>query len=159
MESSPEVQKELSECEKYVSGSKTLLSALILSGKYVPEEMQRVQELVECLDNNAKRITKALVANRRRPADSAGADITAQLLKEQKQYISQVRRWSIDRPIRCCVQGCSWRVVNGGPASDLLTPDISFRRNRVLNLLFAQILELYEKLSSKPSPMSTQANP
>ncbi|RLN48894.1 hypothetical protein BBJ28_00016443 [Nothophytophthora sp. Chile5] len=135
--------KEVSECEKYVSGSKKLLNALMERGSHVPEEVQRVQELVECLNNNAQKITKALVASRRRPADSAGADITAQLLKEQKQYISQVR----------------WRVVNGGPASDLLTPDISFRRNRVLNLLLAQILELYEKLSNKPYPMSTQANP
>ncbi|KAG6576590.1 uncharacterized protein IUM83_08911 [Phytophthora cinnamomi] len=76
--------------EKFVTGSRTLLNALLLRGDVVPDEMQRVQELVECMDNNAQKIAAALAANRRRGASVTGADTTAQLLKEQKQFISQI---------------------------------------------------------------------
>ncbi|KAH7474406.1 hypothetical protein PRIC1_013469 [Phytophthora ramorum] len=76
--------------ERFVSGSRTLLNALLLRGDTVPDEMQRVQELVECVDNNAQKIAAALAANRRRGASATGADTTAQLLKEQKQFISQI---------------------------------------------------------------------
>ncbi|KAE8911733.1 hypothetical protein PF005_g19120 [Phytophthora fragariae] len=76
--------------EKFVTGSRTLLNALLLRGDVVPDEMQRVQELVECMDNNAQKIAAAVATNRRRGASATGADTTAQLLKEQKQFISQI---------------------------------------------------------------------
>ena len=76
--------------EQFVTGSRTVMNALLLRGDVVPDEMKRVQDLVECLNNNAQKIATALAANRRRGASVAGADTTAQLLKEQKQFISQV---------------------------------------------------------------------
>ncbi|KAK1944877.1 hypothetical protein P3T76_003410 [Phytophthora citrophthora] len=76
--------------EQYLTGSRTLLKGLMDRGDVVPDEMQRVQELLECVDNNAKKIAAALTANRRRGASITGADTTAQLLKEQKEFITQV---------------------------------------------------------------------
>ncbi|CAI5719236.1 unnamed protein product [Peronospora destructor] len=76
--------------EKYVTGSRTVMNALLLRGDVVSDEMQRVQDLVECVDKNAQKIAAALTANRRRSASITGADTTAQLLKEQKQFISQI---------------------------------------------------------------------
>ena len=77
--------------DQYVTGSRTVLNALLRRGDAVPDEVQRVQELVECVDNNAQKIAAALVANRRgRGVRTTGVDTTAQLLKEQKQFISQV---------------------------------------------------------------------
>ena len=80
--------------EQYVTGSRTVLNALLRRGDAVPDEVQRVQELIECVDNNAKKIAAALVANRRgRGVRPTGVDTTAQLLKEQKQFIPQVSRF------------------------------------------------------------------
>ncbi|KAL3671395.1 hypothetical protein V7S43_003321 [Phytophthora oleae] len=76
--------------EQFVTGSRTLLNELMRRGDVVPDEMQRVQELVECVDNNAQKIAAALAANRRRGATITGADTTAQLLKEQKEFIAQI---------------------------------------------------------------------
>ncbi|KAG1710737.1 hypothetical protein DVH05_013462 [Phytophthora capsici] len=76
--------------EQFVTGSRALLNELMRRGDVVPDEMQRVQELVECMDNNAKKIAAALAANRRRGAAITGADTTAQLLKEQKEFIAQI---------------------------------------------------------------------
>uniref|UniRef100_H3GBZ1 Uncharacterized protein n=1 Tax=Phytophthora ramorum TaxID=164328 RepID=H3GBZ1_PHYRM len=112
--------------ERFVSGSRTLLNALLLRGDTVPDEMQRVQELVECVDNNAQKIAAALAANRRRGASATGADTTAQLLKEQKQFISQVNHHG-------------YRFTTGA---------------LVINLTLwrcGQIVELYEQLSNKPA--------
>ncbi|CAH0484969.1 hypothetical protein KXD40_003714 [Peronospora effusa] len=92
--------------EKFVTGSRTVMNALLVRGDVVPDEIQRVQDLVECIDKNAQKIAAALAANRRRGASITGADTTAQLLKEQKEFI-------------------------------------------------AQIAELYEQLSNKPSPVLT----
>ncbi|ETL99291.1 hypothetical protein L917_03847 [Phytophthora nicotianae] len=75
---------------KYISGAQALLNQLKVQKAEVPDEISRVQELVECLDNNAQKIAAALAANRRRGASITGADTTAQLLKEQKQFISKV---------------------------------------------------------------------
>ena len=77
--------------EKFVTGSRTVMNALLSRGDVVPDEIQRVQDLVECVDKNAQKIAAALAANRRRGASITGADTTAQLLKEQKQFIAQVR--------------------------------------------------------------------
>ncbi|RLN56951.1 hypothetical protein BBJ29_000879 [Phytophthora kernoviae] len=79
-----------SRLREYVTASRTLLNAAQDKGE-VPDEIQRVQELVECLDNNALKIATALAANRRRGADT-GADTTAQLLMEQKQYITKIMK-------------------------------------------------------------------
>ncbi|KAI9915817.1 hypothetical protein PsorP6_008003 [Peronosclerospora sorghi] len=49
-----------------------MLDALLSRGGIVPDEVQRVQELLECMDNNAQKIAAALAANRRR-----GVNITA----------------------------------------------------------------------------------
>ncbi|ETL99292.1 hypothetical protein, variant [Phytophthora nicotianae] len=75
---------------KYISGAQALLNQLKVQKAEVPDEISRVQELVECLDNNAQKIAAALAANRRRGASITGADTTAQLLKEQKQFISKI---------------------------------------------------------------------
>lgn len=75
---------------KYISGAQALLTQLKLQDADVPDEIVRVQELVECLDNNAQKIAAALVTNRRRGASVTGADTTAQLLKEQKIYIAKI---------------------------------------------------------------------
>ncbi|ETP22682.1 hypothetical protein F441_04081 [Phytophthora nicotianae CJ01A1] len=75
---------------KYISGAQALLNQLKVQKAEVPDEISRVQELVECLDNNAQKIAAALAANRRRGASTTGADTTAQLLKEQKQFISKI---------------------------------------------------------------------
>uniref|UniRef100_A0AAV1T3X9 Uncharacterized protein n=1 Tax=Peronospora matthiolae TaxID=2874970 RepID=A0AAV1T3X9_9STRA len=77
--------------DQYVTGSRTVLTALLRRGDAVPDEVQRVQELVECVDNNAQKIAAALVANRRgRGVRTTGVDTTAQLLKEQKRFIAQI---------------------------------------------------------------------
>ncbi|KAG3117584.1 hypothetical protein PI124_g4594 [Phytophthora idaei] len=75
---------------KYISGAQALLNQLKVQNAKVPDEMMRVQELVECLDNNAQKIAAALAANRRRGASITGADTTAQLLKEQKEFIAKI---------------------------------------------------------------------
>ncbi|KAI9915480.1 hypothetical protein PsorP6_007633 [Peronosclerospora sorghi] len=36
---------------KFVAGSRTMLNAFLSRGDIVPDEVQRVQELVECMDN------------------------------------------------------------------------------------------------------------
>ncbi|KAG7376800.1 hypothetical protein PHYPSEUDO_012742 [Phytophthora pseudosyringae] len=74
----------------YISGARALLNQLKVQKADVPDEVLRVQELVECLDNNAQKIAAALAANRRRGDSVTGADTTAQLLKEQKEFISKV---------------------------------------------------------------------
>ncbi|CAH0475933.1 unnamed protein product [Peronospora belbahrii] len=76
--------------EKFVTGSHTVINALLLRGDIVPREIQLVQDLVECLDHNAQKIAAALAANRRRGASMTGEDTTAQLLKEQKHLIYRI---------------------------------------------------------------------
>ncbi|CEG37782.1 uncharacterized protein PHALS_05838 [Plasmopara halstedii] len=75
---------------RYISGAQALLNQLKVQKAEVPDEILRVQDLIECLDNNAKKIAAALMVNRRRGASSTGADTTAQLLKEQKELISSI---------------------------------------------------------------------
>ncbi|KAF4031584.1 hypothetical protein GN244_ATG16574 [Phytophthora infestans] len=75
---------------KYITGAQALLNQLKVQKAEVPDEISRVQDLVECLDNNAQKIAAALAANRRRGASITGADTTAQLLKEQKEFIMKI---------------------------------------------------------------------
>ncbi|KAI9914539.1 hypothetical protein PsorP6_007849 [Peronosclerospora sorghi] len=75
---------------KFVTGSRTMLNAFLSRGGIVPDEVQRVQELLECMDNNAQKIAAALAENRRRGVNITGADTTAQLLKEQKEFVKEI---------------------------------------------------------------------
>jgi hypothetical protein len=114
--------------ERFVGASRTLLDALMLkNATLVPDEMQRVQELVECVENNAQKIAAALAANRRRGASVSGADTTAQLVKEQKQFTAQVSG---------CMEDYTTEETNVG----------------AWLFAFTQIEELFEQLSNKPTP-------
>ncbi|OWZ14609.1 hypothetical protein PHMEG_00011882 [Phytophthora megakarya] len=77
------------ESAKFISGAKALLKQLQMQQMEVPDELLRVQELVECVDNNAQKIAAALVTSRR-PKTNVGSETTAELLREQRAYISQV---------------------------------------------------------------------
>lgn len=86
-----EAQQPLAGLKVCIDGSRTLLRELEKAGTAPPEELAKVQDLLECLDRNAEQIASALAGSRRRKStDALGA--VASLLREQDQYFQQVRQ-------------------------------------------------------------------
>lgn len=88
-----------------VAASKRMLEELANRKLPLPAELQRVQDLLDMIESNSQRISLALLENRRRKAPSDHSkSLLPELLREQEQYLQQVRR-------RTCLSGPSDAVV------------------------------------------------
>lgn len=74
-----------------VTASKKLLDELAKRDMALPDELARVQELLECIENNSKRIAAALLENRRKQPSDCSMSVLPLLVREQENYLQQVR--------------------------------------------------------------------
>lgn len=75
-----------------VTASKRMLEELSQRDMALPDELLRVQDLLESIEHNSQRISTALLENRRRkkPSDYSKS-VLPELLREQEQYLQEVR--------------------------------------------------------------------
>ncbi|KAI9905147.1 hypothetical protein PsorP6_013788 [Peronosclerospora sorghi] len=120
---------------KFVTETRMVLNSFLSRGDIVPHEVHRVQEVVECMKNNAQKIAAALAENRRRGVNITGADTTAQLLKEQKEFVTRLllfpalRRRHVGKP----AARIEWMSPDAAPSINTLkesTPSLPQRTSR-----------------------------